>query len=395
LKNILFFLKKNIFIILSSIFFALSVTFAYVIFDTMGYFGSNDNTSVGTIAISNYDESQYSAIITSETNSWRQEALFTIQYHGYEYEFDLDLFSIQIVETINNLTLGENNPVIFTLSESSKTSIINSLSAVFSENIISEFDSDAFFNEMLMDMGAMNILKHYRLENYLSESTLSSIIDTVTIDFILETDVDTISSLVQEFYIEPNSRFSLLDTLTGLELTNNQLSIIASGIQKITWKTPFSGYIFSQNSPLPDRVQEGMNVKILQTNNYDFTFFNALDMSYQIQIEKESNTSIKLTLIGSPFVADYSVSQIDEIIILHESEYSDNDLLNDTTPGIIIIDSDEETIYRLLIEPGQDGVIVCYTRTIILPDLTEYTEILYREIYYPTTAIYQENIVEK
>jgi len=361
----------------------------------MGYFQTSDSTLVGTISLSADEENQFSAVITKGVYDWRVDADFTIQYQGFQYMINLDMFDVLIDETIQSIVPGDNNLVLFELSESNQTTLLNELSLVFSTDLISDLNYDALFNDVIFDMGSMNILKHYRLEQYLYPQLEETVIDSVIINSLTTNDVDSITGVVTSLMINADSRFSLLSTLSAFSLTNTQLSIVASEIQYVTRNTPFSGFIFSQNYPLPDWADEGMNVKILQTNNYDFTFYNDIDLNYTIEISRVSDSAINIALIGYPFAADYETDQTEEMIIPFEIEYYDNPALNAATPDIIIIDNTEETIYRLLIEAGQDGQIVCFTRTITLPDSTEYTEIIYREIYFPTTQIYQENIVEK
>ena len=94
-------------------------------------------------------------------------------------------------------------------------------------------------------------------------------------------------------------------------------------------------------------------------------------------------------------MANYSVSKIEESIIAFHTEYTENLDLNDTTPGIIVIDEATETTYLLLMQEGVDGKVLSYVRTVTLPDSTQYTQIIYLEIYYPTTELYDQNVVEK
>lgn len=138
-----------------------------------------------------------------------------------------------------------------------------------------------------------------------------------------------------------------------------------------------------------------MNVSVLKTNNYDFSFYNPLDFDYTIKITKASDTSITFELIGYPFANKYTITKIDETILSYPTLYYDNELLNASTENVIVIDTDTETIYHLVEQAGIDGRVVAFTRTTTKPDLTTESEIIYREIYFPTPEIIQENIIPK
>ncbi|MBN2876563.1 MAG: hypothetical protein JXL85_02810 [Bacilli bacterium] len=395
MKAFLQYIKSNILVILSVLLFGLSAFFAYTISNSMGYFNPNDQTLVGTIYISNYEESQYQSIITSEIIDWKDKASFNIIYQNIEYEIDLNIFDLDLDGTISAIVKDEINDVLFNLSNLKQDELHADLDSVYTSNIINHLDWDTFLETLNSDVQKMNIFKSYALEDFLEDDLYLSILDSVTISNINPDDVTNIIALIDSINIQANSRFSLLSQLSGIGLTNNQLSILASGIQKITNNTPFTGYIFVQNNVLPDWAGEGMNVRLLQANNYDFSFYNELNLDYTVNVEQTSSTSITLSLVGYPFVADYSVSKVEESSIPYSTIYTENLDLDETTVGIITIVDGDETTYRLLVQDGVNGKVLSYVRTTILPDSTEYTQIIYREIYYPTPEVYEENTVSE
>ena len=138
-----------------------------------------------------------------------------------------------------------------------------------------------------------------------------------------------------------------------------------------------------------------MNVRILKTNDFDFSFYNPLDFNYTVNITKASDNSIMIELVGYPFSTEYSVSTVEETVLSYETLYYDNDLLGATTANVIITDTVDDTIYHLLDQTGSDGKILAYVKTTTETDLTVTSEIIYRETYNSTPEIYQENIVPK
>ncbi len=138
-----------------------------------------------------------------------------------------------------------------------------------------------------------------------------------------------------------------------------------------------------------------MNVRILQTNNYDFSFYNDFSYSMSVSITKNDNTSITLELIGYPYVCDYSTSNIEVTQVDYQTLYEANETIDETTIGVITIDEDEDFVYQLLSQTGINGKIVKFERTTTFPDASIQKVILYYELYEPTDEVYQENIIPK
>ena len=395
MKKLLMPIRKRIYLISAIIILLLSLLFSYLMIQSMNYHSFNTQTLVGSIYLDNIEESQYANHITSEVEDWKNKSTYKIIYQNISLEVNLDYFNLDISQTIDDIRIGENNLLAFEFSNQSEIQLINEMENVFSENIINQMIDQSFFNTLLSDLETMNVLKTYRLEDFLEDDLSSTVIDTITINNINAEDVNHITSIISQISIYEKSRFSILDSLSNEALSNEQLSIIASGIQKVTMLTPFNGYIFNQYKDAPSWSEDGLNVRILKTNQFDFSFYNPLDFNYTIQINKSSDTSISLSLIGYPFINQYTIQSNEEVQLDYQTIYIENTTIDETTENIIIIDDVDEVTYHLLIQSGVNGKILSWERTVIYPDLSESTSIIYREIINPIPEIYQENIVQK
>jgi len=395
LRSLFLSIKKRALLIVSIILLFLSVFFSYTMFNSLGYFNLNKQTIVGTIYLENIEEFQYASFISNKVNEWKNKSTYKVIYQEYSLDMNLSYFDLDIDRTINDIQESKTNKVRFNISDESKTILLNEFIDTFSVDIINSFNYDLFLDNLISHLEDMNIFKIYNLENFLDSSLSETIIDSVTISNVETSDVNNITSLLDELIITNNDRFSIIEKCNDLPLNNNQLSILASGIERITEKTPFSGYIFNQNHDSLGWNEEGLNVLILKTNNYDFSFYNPLDFDYTIKITKASNTSITFELIGYPFANKYTITKTDETILAYPTLYYDNELLNASTENVIVIDTDTETIYHLVEQAGVDGRVVTFTRNTTKPDSSTESEIIYREIYFPTPEIIQENIIPK
>ncbi len=138
-----------------------------------------------------------------------------------------------------------------------------------------------------------------------------------------------------------------------------------------------------------------MNVRILKVNQFDFSFYNRLIDPYTVEINQVSNDTLSFTLKGYPYMTTY-VSSIDEsIVIPFSTHYIENLTIDETTPGVIITETDTEFIYEMIITPGQTGKVISYFKTITPLNGSSTTIKIYDEQYVASPEIREQNIVLK
>lgn len=388
-------IEKKTYQLIVGILFILSVLFAVIIFNLLGIQNANNKTYVGTIAISNYEPNQYANIISSNVADWKDESDFYVSYQNYSLKLSLDYFDLDITKTIDMIQENQINSLYFNLTDTNKNLLKADLETYFSSSIIAYLNLDDFTDDLMNDVEEMNVLKYYNLRDYFADDSNNTTLSTFTMDNITPSDVDAINNTVSTLIIDAESRFSILDSLSAFTLTNTQLSIIASGIQKITSNTNLFGFVFEQNNEIPAWSTTGSNVRILIANDYDFSFYNDFEYSMTIEFTKTTDNSITFTLKGYPFMCTYNTISLEDQIVPFSTIYVDNETILSTTPGVITIETDEDYVYQLLTQSGVNGRIVSFYRTTTYPDLTTSTERIYREQYLPTAEIYQENTVPK
>jgi hypothetical protein len=387
-------LKKNAYLVTTSIIFFLSVIFASATFIGLEVVGEINRTSVGFIYLGNKTESQYETQLNSEIRAWKSDAIYTVYFQEYTLEIDLDHFDFDSNRTLNLLRKNSNNRAYFLISENSKILLSTDFYNQFSDSIIEEFDLDEFIDDILGDLQLLYVKKDYQLEDYLSEGLYNHVIDTAILDEISPLDVNQILGVLTTISIPKSSRFSLLNALSQYQLNNTQLSIIASGLQGVLDLTPMSGFMYEQNRDLPIWADQGMNVRILQVNQYDFTFFNHLNYHLRLVIEQVSDTSLSFSLLGYPFVTSYESFFEQQVVIPYPTViYSDESIV--THPDVVIIDTETETTYRLHVQEGVDGFVMFYYRRATLINQEPITYRIYDEQYIPKEEIIYEYIVYK
>jgi len=373
----------------------LSLTFAGLTLAVFSIANTVDQTSVGFIYLGNYEEDQFGSILTREINTWKQNADYRIEYQDYTYVIDLDVLEFDLNQTLTNINRDQDNQAYFVISSTNRLDLQNEIIAHFTSPITSTLDVNTFFEDLLSDFSDLRNRKVYNLVDYLDESVEQTIIYQSEINLLLNADVEKIISEVTNIQISANERFSLLDKIGDLPLTNEQMSIIASGIQSISVNTNFSGFIFEQNYTLPVWAGPGQNVRILKVNQFDFTFFNNFDYDYQIEISKTNDTTLEFSLIGYPLITSYNTVPVFQVEIPFQTIYLDNESIDDLTPGVIVTETDTEYIYQLLIQTGVPGQVDFFIRTETRLGETPVSTKLFDEETLPINAIYYQNIVEK
>jgi hypothetical protein len=388
-------IRKNTYSIMVIILFILSIGFAATTFHLIGVLSRPTQTYIGTIAISNYEESQYSNIISSNLFDWKEDSKYNISFQNFDMDIDFDYFEADIAATISQITENELNSVVYSISESNELLFAQELSAFYTDDIINLIDTDTLLEDILGDLRIMSMINNYDLTNYFVDGTETTILSSLTVNNLDPVDVTDLTDKITTLEVASEDRFYLLEESQGLALTNNQLSILASAIQAITMNSSLNSYIFEQNVELPAWGLEGMNVRILQTNNYDFSFYNSFDYSMSIHVSKNDDSSITFELIGYPFVCDYTTTNILVTDVDFNTTYEANDTIVETTPGVIITETDEEFTYQLLTQTGIAGKIIKFERTTTFADASSQKTILFYEEYEPINQVYQENIVSK
>ncbi|MCF7930636.1 MAG: hypothetical protein K9L02_03890, partial [Acholeplasmataceae bacterium] len=386
---------RNAYFMITLIVLLLSLTFAGLTLAVFSIANTVDQTSVGFIYLGNYDEDQFGSILTREINTWKQNADYRIEYQDYTYVIDLDISDFDLNQTLSNITRDQDNQAYFIISSANHLDLQNEIIAQFTSSITSTFNMDVFLEDLLSDFSDLRNRKVYNLVDYLDDSIKQTVINQSEIDLLLNDDVENIISEITSIQIYANERFSLLDKIGDLPLTNEQMSIIASGIQSVAVNANFSGFIFEQNYTLPVWAGPGQNVRILKVNQFDFTFFNNFDYDYQIEISKTNDTTLEFSLIGYPLITSYSTVPVFQVEIPFQTIYIDNENIDELTPGVIVTETDTEYIYHLLIQAGVPGQVDFFVRTETRLGEAPVSTKLFDEETLPINAIYYENIVEK
>jgi hypothetical protein len=193
------------------------------------------------------------------------------------------------------------------------------------------------------------------------------------------------------FTVESTSNFSLLDSTSDYGFDNETLSFIASAMINLLLESHFDNFIFHQYDQLPSWASSGMNVKILRVNEFDLQFSNSFQNNYQITFTVE-NSNVTVELLGLPYADDYAIGTLNTVIP-YNTIYVEDSSLDDI--AYKVSETDTDIVYQKLLEPGVDGEIKTFQRTITLSTGETIVKTIFYEKIESIPEIISENIVEK
>jgi len=387
--------KRNIYLMLSLVLLALSGLFAAGTVFTLSVILDIDRTSVGHIYLGNKPAAEYSGYLVLRRIRPVGDAEYEIGFQGFALAIDLSVFAFDADATLDDLVRDEDNLARFDLSEEGEAILLATIETSFTPAVYDHFEAERFIEDLSDDVSHLYQIKNYRLSDYLDDASDDTLLATADVAGLDPGDVDAIHAALSSLSVPAAERFSLLDALDGSGLTNAQLSIVASGLQAVTADTAFHSFLYRSDPAAPAWAAIGMNVRILAVNGFDFSFFNPMDFAYRVEIAKTDATTITVALYGHPYITTYGSVWERQAIVPFDVEYVEDPTLDDATPDVIVTETDDETIYRVLVRDGTDGEIWFCLRTATAPGEDPVTERIAIEERPATAAIYRENIVPK
>jgi hypothetical protein len=354
-----------------------------------------DETSVGHIYLGNRPEADYPTYLDRRVSDWQIASSYRLGFQGYQYDIDLTRLTFDADATVAAIVRDTANLAVFQLTDLAKAAMLSEIASQFSAEIVAHFDDETFFADLLEDVTHLYQIKSYRLDDYLDAASADTVLAESVIDGLAADDVDAIVLAAGVIDIAAAERFSLLAVAATADLDNDQLSILASGMQAVVGGTRFQSFLFRTFPVMPAWAEIGKNVRVLRISGLDFSFYNPMDFGYRFRVTEAGETSLRIQLVGHPFV-----ETIDDVwqlaaVVPFSVESIEDLTLEAGTPGVIVIDTDEATVYRIVVRPGVDGEIWVLNRTVTAPgDDPVETAVAFDERP-STAAIYRENTILK
>lgn len=356
-----------------------------------------EDTILGSVYLGGLKEEEVEPKIDERKIKWLNDesVLFELTYQDYTYEFNRGLFYFDFDLSMFFLKDGVTNKLYATYQGSDRLDIENEIkSSDFLDGIDDQFDIEALVNDILTDAGFMKsysskhledylIDKDVALENYISDAVSPySEVGSLTLDVFNGIDIDQLITGINEVYpygiivSESKELFDIVVKLSG-SLLDNEMSLVSTGMLALILESNFAvnevhynGEIDYINYDIDTFPYFGHNASVNQVIGNSFSFYNPNNSAYYFIIEKETETTITISLVGLEFVNEITV------------DIMKTNIENITRP------TDDPT----LVKNGQEGAIVEVERTITdLNGIVQYDKVIIFEFYKPIKKIVLED----
>ncbi len=311
-----------------------------------------EETRLGSVYIGGLREEDVIPKMNDKTAIWYNDDSinFQLEYQGYDYEFDRDLFYFDLELSTRNIDDGVTNPVYVNYQQNDRELVVNEIESLpFLQGVIDNVDLDSLIGDILNDAALMKSYSTKHVEDYLIDPTVSEeaintatfyVPDTVDIDMFL----DHINSVYGDGRIvsEEEALFDMIATF-GDALDDAEMSVLSSGMLAVIQQSNFyinevhyNPIINFADYTIATYPYFGRNASINQVVDENFTFYNPNESDYYFTLEKVDENQGTITLHGLPFVStiDVEVTQTEVPFITQTTLNSD--LLQNGYNGVIV-----------------------------------------------------------
>ena len=338
------------------------------------------DTRLGSVYIAGLTEEEVTPRLYEKIDYWYNDEtiLFELEYQGYKYEFDRNLFYFDIDESLHLINDGQINTISIYYQGTDRESVVSAISSLeFLNGVIDNVDLEALINDILVDASLMKSFSIKNIEDYLIAPEIS-VEELSTTNLIVPegVELDEVVASVLEKYpdgkiiVEKESLFDILE-IFGDNMNDAEMTVLASGMLSLILETNFivnevhyKPTIEFEQYTLENYPYYARNTHIAEVINESFSFYNPNASEYYFMLNDETGA---MSLSGLPFEYDIVV------------EVNKTDLPY-FTEGTLNVD---------YLQPGHEGVIVEVTRVIydLEGNIVSPEKIILFEFYPPVKEI--------
>ena len=385
-------IKNNLIFFLSLVAVGLAVLFVVSILQIDAFSDDVSATRVGHIRLGE-DEDAYASVLNTEIADFLDECTYTLSYQNQDLTLDAAHFHFQTDKTLAGLNKGEDNPAVFVIAD--EGSLTDDIRLVYGPNVTQAIDHASLRSDILAALADLRHVVRFDLQSYMLEEHTDTLLGSALITGV-DDDLTQELSSAESITIPARSLFSWLDATEDTGLSNEALGLMATLLMEVAVDGHFTDMIFDHDPSDPPGWADGdPHVPIMRANGFDFTMFNPFRQTYTFTVETQGESQVLATLTGSPYVNAYTSRETVVSSIPYPTEYVADDSLNESTPGVITSETDTETIYRVLLQDGENGWVNGIVRTVTTPSGASTDHVVLTFIDPPNPQIYAENIVPK
>jgi hypothetical protein len=289
-----------------------------------------EDTMLGNVYLGGLKEEDVIPKMVDRTNEWIGDETieFRVNYQGYVYEIDREVFLFDFDTSLFYLKEGQTNPLIVTFQGSTKNQLLEEIQSLpYLEDVNGLIDYDRLMTDILLDVSQMKTFSDKNLEDYLPVDQFpNDVISIEHIDLPATIDADDIVERLIEINEEASITIeskTLLDLLEvfGEYFTDRELSFIAKGMLGSSLE---SNFVINEVHYLPVIDTSlytfssfpfyGKNAYIYRFTGQTFSIFNPNETNYKYLFSAHSGNDLQVELIGLPFAYDIEITYQETVL---------------------------------------------------------------------------------
>ncbi|TWT08343.1 hypothetical protein FQV26_11180, partial [Planococcus sp. CPCC 101016] len=330
-----------------------------------------DNTYIGTTDVSNMEVESAKMLFAGQSETWREGAELHVAYQDATAVYPLENAEILLDETVRNAETGSQNSFVFQLSVDTTRAF---LTEHFPIAAFSEADVEAINQKLETALQAGQTKTQVAISDDSLSLNREKVADVVFPATFSSQDNSTIIDALDGIQLAPGSRFSFLEYITELPLTDisdGELTQIASTIYGALLQTNFEVNERSIGSQVPAEIPLGQEAAINRSLGIDFVFTNPNSSSFTLNMSKAGD-SLNASISGYPFLYTYAIGITEE---------------TDIDPRLIKQYSAFVTSGNQVEEKGRSGKRLNVIRTILKGDEAVEVEAVSNDFYPPVHRV--------
>lgn len=289
-----------------------------------------EDTMLGNVYLGGLSEDQVIPKMVDRTNEWIGDETieFRINYQGYTYEIDREVFLFDFDTSLFYLDEGTTNPLIVTFQGSTRNELLAEIQSLpYLEEVNGLIDYDRLIADILQDVSQMKTFSQKNLENYLPEDQMpNSVITSEIVDLPATIDADSIVDKLIELNeeasitVESKTLLDLLETLSET-FSDRELQFIAKGMLGASLETNFAinevhylPFVDTSMYTFNSFPFYGKNAYINRVTEQSFSLFNPNETNYTFLFSAKSGNDLQVDLIGLPFAYEIEVTYKETIL---------------------------------------------------------------------------------
>lgn len=331
----------------------------------------SDHTFIGPFNVSGLTEAEAIAKLTDNFVEMTEKAQVALLYVDTVVHVPVELLELNVRETVKQAQSGIDNPIKADVS-------VNGLSTLLVQQLpiihpsTASIEKIAAAIEKEMETGIMPVA--VQVIDYLEETELP-LSEIYSFNF----PVDRVSQQLNNAFdridgleVGPFETISMMEVLDGIELSDDEMSILSSVVYQAVLQTNFTILERHTRSSLTPFVEGGFEAAMNQSLGLDFTFENPNKTSYRFRTDKMSD-SIKITINGPAFYYSY---------VPYISEFTSYKPRSVKQFSAFVNEG-----HTVVANEGREGAEFVVDRNIILNDEVVRTEHVSKDYYPPVPRI--------